>query len=104
MAEQERSPAESQRCPRRGRPRGGVRARVQVAALRLGFLLVILALWWAAARAAPAGALRLAVGGGRGRAGGLPSRGSSARRSVQSLAIYLTGTGAGIIVGIRSAR
>jgi ABC-type nitrate/sulfonate/bicarbonate transport system permease component len=72
---------------------------VQTAALRLGFLILVLALWWAAARSAPAALFaspaavaealwRLAVEGRLG----------PALRA--SLGIYLTGTGAAIVAGV----
>lgn len=73
--------------------------RVPTALLRLGFLAVVLAVWWAAARAAPSGLfaspaavaaalVRLAAEGGL-----WPALGAS-------LAVYLTGTGLAIVAGI----
>ena len=81
-----------------GPPTPSVR-RPSVASLRLGFLLVVLALWWAAARAAPPGLFAspwaVAEAGWR-----LAREGELGPALRASLAIYLTGTGAGIIVGI----
>jgi NitT/TauT family transport system permease protein len=70
-----------------------------VAALRLAFLAAVLALWWAAARAAPAGLfaspVEVAEAGWR-----LVVEGELAPALLQSLGIYLSGTGAAIVVGI----
>jgi NitT/TauT family transport system permease protein len=70
-----------------------------VAALRLAFLAFALILWWAAARAAPPGLfaspLAVAAAGWR-----LLADGSLAPALLQSLAVYLTGTGAAIAAGI----
>ena len=71
----------------------------RTAALRLAFLAALLLLWWAAARAAPAGLFAspaaVAAAGLRMAAEGRlwPALG-------QSLAIYLTGTVAAIVAGI----
>ncbi len=77
-------------------PRSGVRL---FAALRLGFLALILLLWWAAARSAPSGlfaspAAVLEAGLRLAREGRL------APALFQSLSIYLAGTSAAIVVGI----
>jgi NitT/TauT family transport system permease protein len=90
-----------------GRPRaqpsvadtaGGL-GRGSVALLRLGFLAFILLLWWAAARAAPAGLfaspLAVAEAGWR-----LVLDGRLGPALLQSLTIYLSGTGVAIVVGI----
>jgi ABC-type nitrate/sulfonate/bicarbonate transport system permease component len=72
---------------------------VPVAALRLGFLAVLLLLWWLAARAAPAAlfATPLAVAEALWR---LAAEGRLWQALGQSLSIYLAGTGAAIVVGI----
>ena len=78
---------------------GGGPGAYAVAALRLAFLGFVLVLWWAAARVAPAGlfASPLAVA----EAGwGLIVDGRLGPALRQSLAIYLTGTGAAIVFGI----
>ena len=80
-------------------PAGGGTGTWSVVAMRLAFLGFILLLWWAAARAAPPGLFasplavaeagwRLIVGDRLGPA------------LLQSLTIYLAGTGAAIVVGI----
>ena len=53
---------------------------VPTAVLRLGFLALVLALWWGAARGA-LGPLRVAGGGRRCRASASSPRAASARRS-----------------------
>jgi NitT/TauT family transport system permease protein len=81
--------------PGTGAPRGGV----PVPVLRLGFLALLLLVWWMAARAAPPGLfaspLAVAEAGWRLAADGRlwPALGDS-------LSIYLTGTAAGIVFGI----
>ncbi len=74
-------------------------AQVPVAVLRLGFLAVVLLLWWLAARAAPPGlfASPLAVAEALAR---LIAEGRLWPALRQSLAIYLAGTGAAIVAGI----
>jgi ABC-type nitrate/sulfonate/bicarbonate transport system permease component len=72
---------------------------VPVIVLRLGFLALVLAAWWAAARRAPSGlfASPLAVA----EAGwGLAVDGRLGPALAASLGIYLTGTLAGIIAGV----
>jgi NitT/TauT family transport system permease protein len=66
--------------------------------LRLGFLAALLFVWWLAARAAPAGlfASPLAVAEAFGR---LAASGRLWPAEGPSLAIYLAGTGAAIVVG-----
>ena len=77
--------------------------RGSVALLRLGFLAFILLVWWAAARAAPAGLfaspLAVAEAGWR-----LVLDGRLGPALLQSLTIYLSGTGAAIVVGHRPRR
>ncbi|MFO1209025.1 MAG: ABC transporter permease [Amaricoccus sp.] len=69
-----------------------------VAALRLGFLALVLLAWWLAARAAPPGlfASPLAVAAALGR---LAASGRLWPALGQSLAIYLAGTGAAVVAG-----
>ncbi|HVH02264.1 MAG TPA: ABC transporter permease subunit [Amaricoccus sp.] len=69
------------------------------AALRLGFLACLLALWWAAARAAPPAlfASPAAVAAAVAR---LAAEGRLGPAVLQSLSVYLSGTGAAIVVGI----
>lgn len=79
-------------------PRPPTRPAVSVALLRTGFLALILLAWWMAARAAPAGlfASPLSTAEALGR---LMRDGRLWPALGQSLAIYLTGTGAAIIAG-----
>jgi ABC-type nitrate/sulfonate/bicarbonate transport system permease component len=72
---------------------------VPVAALRLGFLAVVLLFWWIASRTAPAAlfASPLAVAGALWR---LAAEGGLWRALGQSLSIYLAGTGAAVVAGI----
>jgi NitT/TauT family transport system permease protein len=99
MADQARALRARQPAPTPAAIAGGEPGPVAVAALRLAFLAFVLVLWWAAARAAPAGLfaspLAVAEAGWRMLASGdlVPALG-------QSLAIYLTGTGAAVAVGI----
>jgi NitT/TauT family transport system permease protein len=72
---------------------------IAAAALRLGFLLVLLALWWAAARSAPSG-LFASPGAVAAALVGLVADGRLAPALGQSLSIYLSGTGAAIVFGI----
>ena len=74
-------------------------AAVATAALRLGFLLVVLALWWAAARSAPSGlfASPAAVAAALFR---LAAEGRLLPALGESLSIYVSGTGAAIVFGI----
>lgn len=69
------------------------------AALRLGFLAGLLALWWAAARAAPPGlfASPVAVAAAVARLAAEDRLGPAV---LQSLSVYLSGTAAAIVVGI----
>lgn len=81
--------------------RAGAAARrpVPTALLRLGFLGLVLLLWWLAARSAPSGlfATPLAVTEALLR---LVAEGRLAPALAQSLAIYFSGTGAAIVLGI----
>jgi NitT/TauT family transport system permease protein len=96
-AQRARRPAQPTTAP--AATAGGGLGTGAVAALRLAFLALVLALWWAAARAAPAGLfaspLAVAEAGWR-----LLMDGNLAPALGQSLAIYLTGTGAAIVAGI----
>ena len=78
---------------------GGGPGTLAVAVLRLVFLAFVLVLWWAAARAAPPGLfaspLAVAEAGWR-----LIADGSLAPALLQSLAVYLAGTGAAVVAGI----
>ena len=80
----------------------GVRDRsgtVPTAVLRLGFLALVLALWWGAAQSAPSGLFAspaaVAAAGFR-----LAAEGRLGPALVDSLRVYLTGTGAAIAFGI----
>ena len=74
-------------------------AAVATAALRLGFLACLLALWWAAARSAPSGlfASPAAVAAALFR---LVAEGRLLPALGESLSIYVSGTGAAIFFGI----
>jgi len=77
----------------------GRRRPVPIAVLRLGFLALLLAAWWAAARVAPAGLfaspLAVAEAGWR-----LAAEGRLGPALADSLGVYLTGTAAGIVAGV----
>jgi NitT/TauT family transport system permease protein len=97
MADQVRA-LPARQAPSPAATAGGEGARA-VAALRLAFLGFVLLLWWAAARVAPAGlfASPLAVA----EAGwGLLAGGRLGPAFLQSLLVYLTGTGAAVVAGI----
>ena len=96
MADQARAlPARQRAKPAGARPQPSA---APVAVLRLGFLLVLLLVWWLAARAAPPGlfASPLATAEALGR---LASSGRLWPALGQSLSIYLVGTGAAVVAG-----
>jgi ABC-type nitrate/sulfonate/bicarbonate transport system permease component len=72
---------------------------VPTAVLRLGFLLLVLALWWAAARSAPSG-LFASPAAVAAALVGLVAEGRLAPALAESLSVYLSGTGAAIVFGI----
>jgi len=101
MADQARALPIRDRVQSQGAQSAGARpgeGAVPVVVLRLGFLAALLFVWWLAARAAPAGlfATPLAVAEAFGR---LAASGRLWPALGQSLAIYLAGTGAAIVVG-----
>jgi len=98
MTERSAFPSPSERS-RAVAAAGDRQAMASTAALRLGFLLVVLALWWAAARSAPSGlfASPAAVAAALFQ---LAAEGRLAPALLESLSIYLSGTGAAIVFGI----
>ncbi|HRO09963.1 ABC transporter permease [Amaricoccus sp.] len=74
-------------------------APLPVAALRLGFLALVLLVWWLAARAAPAGLFASPAAVARALAR-LLAEGRIWPALGQSLTVYLAGTGAAVVTGI----
>jgi NitT/TauT family transport system permease protein len=99
MADQARALPARRPAPSPAATAGGGPGTLTVAALRLAFLAFVLLLWWAAARAAPPGlfASPLAVAAA---VRGLLADGSLGPALLQSLAVYLSGTGAAVVAGI----
>jgi ABC-type nitrate/sulfonate/bicarbonate transport system permease component len=97
MADQARALSPRQRTQPDAAKAGG--GRLSVAALRLIFLAVVLLLWWAASRAAPAALFASPLAVAEALAG-LAVDGRLWPALGQSLAIYLTGTGAAVVVGV----